>query len=345
MRAKQTTILLSIGAILVVACGLLADLPKDARLIRVASSPDRMPPHQGVKLAEYKKEKETFKAVSTVYFVSPRVFRIQGLEPESYKGQITLADGEQFRMVLPTMGIRLDVPLSEEEMPVENGEQTVHLSVRYPLLLEGYDVSVAEGGAVAGRPTWKLEFKSKQGTLRRTAWLDQQTYLPLKEERAMNGEVYFSTEYAEIVFEEPSLEKISELPKTRMLPVPPAKMTTYLSEGDLKAKALGFPHLDKLPQGFSFDFGLHFKSVGVERKTVAYTDGVRFLRLTIFDTGLMGGLAKKLMGEKAKESRREVSRFVPYPIHEVDLEGKQLLVSGEFSPQELAAFAKGAYVH
>lgn len=344
MRAKKTTILMSIGGALALASGLLADLPREAKLIRVASSPDRMPPHQGVKMAEYHKEGKTYKAVSTVYFLSPRVFRFEGLEPENYKGQITLADGEQFRMVLPTMGIRVDVPLAEEEMPVETGEQAVQLSVRYPLLLENYDVRVTQGQPVAGRPTWKLDLQHKQAALQRIAWIDQETYLPLKEQRAMNGEIYFVTQYTEISFEAPSREKISELPKTRTLPVPPAQMTTYLNESDLKAKALGFPHLDKLPYGFTFDFGSHFKSVGGERKTVAYTDGVRFLRLTILDTGFMGGLAEKLMGEKAKEGRREAGRFVPYPIHEVDLQGKQLMVSGEFSVEELAAFAKRAYI-
>ncbi len=100
----------------------------------------------------------------------------QGQKPKALKVNVTaLRDGRVRREVLPP-------PHKKKILPLVQFRGAQRAEAGLARLRALYEVSVATGGVVAKRKTWKLELRLKSGVLRRALWVDRDSGLLMKRE-------------------------------------------------------------------------------------------------------------------------------------------------------------------
>lgn len=265
------------AALLLLTGAASAAAPAAEELLQAALSSPAIP-YQGKVMVTQWYGKQTRAEELRVHFSPPDNIRREFLTPDGAVARVSISDGEHEAVSAGGKVVVGDAVRSYEKvMPPERERE---------LLLSNYELSVATGDKVAGRPVWLLTLKPRiAGKAWQAMALDQETKIVLRMKRYLPRRA--SARQASFTSFEPNKpqdEALFRIAEATAAAVASPSLAPDFMTLDQLAKETG--HASRLPQtlpyGFVFESADAFKAGASRVAHARYTDGLTVL--SVFET-------------------------------------------------------------
>lgn len=308
-------------------------------VIKKINNLESIPPHCGIRVSIFYKNNNKYISKAEIKFKNFSRFKMTTIQPETQKGNIVGADGENLIMYMPKYRMKSETPLSlftkiDKERPRGGGAGFI-LDFDLDKLFKNYQVKLQED-----KENYILSIISlRKPAHQRNIWINKRKNLIVKDERYFDNKLYFKFYYEKLEFKQPEESELEIKIPAFVFTLPSSKeeqTVSYFSMEEARKNLKGIPFLKKIPERFEFILCRIKKEMGKETISVRYSDGVINILLQKREKRILRDGILKLL--RSDEILKEFRNYTIPNFYEYETEEEVITISGEFPENLLKDF-------